>query len=137
VPIYCCSGHCRSSMLLSCCISDSLSATQLSLQSFGLSKSWFQFCQSSVSEMLAGALCSSQLTGWRLTFQIWWTCNIWVRPPGRSFADKAGGKGDLSDYLNAATPWCWKSDQNALTISSVSEMYSMAVICLIWARDSF
>ena len=49
---------------------------------------------------------------------------------GRSFADKAGGKGDLSDSLNAAAPSCWESDQDALMISSVSEMYPTAVICL-------
>jgi len=30
--------------------------------------------------------------------------NISVLLPGRFFADKAGGKGDLSDNLNAATP---------------------------------
>ena len=33
-----------------------------------------------------------------------WTLNIRVRPPGRSDADKAGGKGDQSDNLNAAAP---------------------------------
>jgi len=50
---------------------------------------------------------------------------------------QAGGKGDLSDNSNAATPSCWKLDQDALMISSVSEMYPMAVNCLFQARDTF
>jgi len=56
---------------------------------------------------------------------------------GRSFSDKAGGKGDLSNILNAATAFCWKTDQDALMISSVSEMYPTAVMCLSGARLSF
>jgi len=107
------------------------------LLSFGLSNSPFQFSQSSVSEMLSGALSSSLLTGWCLILRTQRTFKIWVCPPGRSFANKAGGKGDLSDNLNAAAPSCCKSDQDALTISSVSEMYPTAVICLFWARNSF
>ena len=47
-----------------------------------------------------------------------------------SFADNAGGKGDLSDHLKAATPSCWKSVQVAMTISGVFEMYPAAVICV-------
>jgi len=61
----------------------------------------------------------------------------WVCTAGRPFADKAGGKGNLSDNLNAAAPSCWKFDQDGLTISSLSEMYPMAVIWLFWAWDSF
>jgi len=76
-------------------------------------------------------------SGWQLIFRIWWTIKIWVLPPGRSFADKAGGKGILSDNSNAAAPSGWKSDQDALTISAGSEMYHTAVICLCWACDSF
>jgi len=87
--------------------------------------------------MLWGAVSSLLSTGWRLILRIRRTFTTWIRPPGRSFADKPGGKGDLFDNLNAAAPWCWKSDQDALTISSVSEMYPTAVICLFWARDSF
>jgi len=86
--------------------------------------------------MLSGALSWSLSTGWRLILWTPWTFNIWVRPPARSLADKGGGKGDLSDNLNAATPSCWKSDLDALTITSVSEMYPTAVICLFWARVS-
>jgi len=133
----CCSGHSGSSMPLLGPISDSSSAAQSCSLSFALSKSPFQFSQSSVSEMLWGALSSSHSTGWWLILRIWRTFKIWVRPPGRFFADKAGGKGDLSDNLNAAAPSCWKSDQDALMHSSVSEMYPTAVICLFWARDSF
>jgi len=124
-------------MPLLCSISDSSSATQSSSLVSGLSKSPFQLSQSSVSEMLSGAQSSSPSTGWWLILRIRRTFMIWVLPPGRAFADKAGGKGDLSDNLNAAAPSCWKSDQDALTISSVSEIYPMAVICLFWARDSF
>jgi len=106
--------------------------------SFGLSLSPFQLSQSSVSEMLSGVLSSSLSTGWQLILQIWRTFKIWVHPPGRSFADKGGGgKGDLSDNMNAATPWCWKSDLDTLTISFVSEIYPMVVICLFWQRNSF
>jgi len=118
-------------------ISDSTAAAQSSSVSFGFSKSPLQFSKSSVSEMLAGELYSSFSTGSRFRLQIWRTFIIWVLPPGRSFADKAGGNGDLSDSLNAAAPSCWKSDQNALMISSVSKIYPTAVVCVFWARDSF
>jgi len=87
--------------------------------------------------MLSGALLSLYSTGLWLILQSWQTFKLWVRPLGRSFADKAGGKGDLSDNLNAATPSCWQSDQEALTISFMSEMYPTAAICLFWERDSF
>jgi len=63
--------------------------------------------------------------------------NTRVGPPGRFLEDKAGGKGDYSDNLHAAAPSCWKCDQDALTIYSVSKMYPTAVICLFWARASF
>jgi hypothetical protein len=65
------------------------------------------------------------------------TFNVCVCPPGRFFADKAGGKGDLSYNLNEAAPSWSKNDQDGLTISAVSNMYPMAVICLFWTRDSF
>jgi len=133
----CCPGHSGSSMQLFCSISESSSAAQSSSLSFGLSKLPFQCSQSSVSEMFSGALSSSLSTGWRLILRIRRTFKIWVRPPRSSFADKAGGKGDLSDNLNAAAQSCWKSDQDALTISSVSKMYPTVVICLFWARDYF
>jgi len=87
--------------------------------------------------MLSGVLSSSHSTGSRLFLRIRLTCNVWVPPPARSFADKGGGKGDLSNNINAAAPSCWKSDQGALKISSVSEMYPTAVICLFWTRDFF
>jgi len=90
-----------------------------------------------VSELHSGALSSWLTTGWRLILRIRRPFNIWVYPPGRFFVHKDGGKGDLSDNLNAATPSFWKSDQDASLISLLSEMYPMAVICLIWVRDSF
>jgi len=65
------------------------------------------------------------------------TFNIWVWLQWRSFAEKAGGKGDLLDNSNAAAPSCGKFDQDALTIASVSEKYPTAVICLRWVPDSF
>jgi len=132
---YRCSRRSISSMLLSCCISYSTSAPQLSLLSFGLSKSTFQWSQSSVSEMLAGALSWSLSTGWRLILQIQRALNTWVCPPWRSFADKASGKGDVSDNLNTAARTGCNSVHDDLTISSLSEMYPTAVIGLFWARD--
>ena len=132
-----CSGHSQSSKPLPCSISDSPSAAQSSLLSFGLSKSPFQFRQFLVSEMLPGVLSSSLSNGWWLILRIWWRINSWVCPPGRSFPDNASGEGDHSACLNAATPSYWKCDQDALTISSVSKMYPTAVICLFWGRDSF
>jgi len=48
-----------------------------------------------------------------------------------------GGKGDLSDNVNAAWPTCWKFDQDDLMISLDSEMYSMTVICWFSAWDLF
>ena len=87
-----CSGDCGFSMLLTCSISDSMSAMRLSSLSFALSKSPFQLSQSSVSEMLSDALFLSVSTGWWLIPQIRRTLKIWVRPPGRSIANKDGGK---------------------------------------------
>ena len=133
----CWSGHSGSWMLLSSSIWDSTSATQSSLLSFGLSRSQLQFSQSSVSEILSGALSSPLLTRWRLILRIWWRFINLVCSPGRSFADKAGCEGDISQSLNEAAPWCWKRDRDALMISSVSEMYPMAAIFLFWARDPF
>jgi len=132
-----CSEVSESSMLLCSCISDSSSASQSSSLLFGLSKSPFQLSQLLVSEMLSGELSSSLSPGWRSIVLIRRTFNICVRPPGWSFADKAGGTGDSSDNLNAAAPYCWKFDQDALTISSVSEIHLTADICLFQARDSF
>ena len=131
------SGHSRCSMLLSYSISDWGSEVQSSSLSYALSKSPFQWGQSSMSEMLSGALSSSLSTGWWLFPQIQRTFNTWVHPPGRSFADKGGRKWDLSDNVYAAAPSCWKSDHDALTISSMSEMYHWEVICLFWTRDSY
>jgi len=113
-----------------------MSAVQSSSLSFGLSKSLFQFCHSLVSEMLWGVLSLSLSTARRLIVQIWRTLNIWVSPPGRSFADNTGGNSDLSDNINTTAASCWKSDQDCLTISSVFKMYPMAVICLFWVGDS-
>jgi len=133
----CRSGHSGSSMPLFCSISDSSSAAQSTSLSIGSCKSRFQFSQSSVSGMLWGALSLWLSTGWWLILRIRRTFKIWVCPPGRSFADKGGGKGELSDNLNAAAQSCWKRDQDALTICSMSETYPTAVICLIWPQDSF
>jgi len=85
--------------------------------------------------MLSCALSSSHWTGWWLILRIQQTFNIWVRPPGRSFADKGGGNGDLSDNLNAAAPSCRMSDEDAWTISSLSEMHPTADNCVFWTRD--
>jgi len=87
--------------------------------------------------MLSIALSSSHSAGWWSILFIRWTFDTWVFPPGRSFADTGGGKWDLSDNLNAAAPSHLMSDQDALTIFSVSEMYLIAVICLFWVSDSF
>ena len=98
------SGHSGSSMLWTCSISDSTSAVQLSSLSFGLSKSPFQWSQSSVSKMLSGAQFSSLASGWQLIYQIRRTFNTWVCFPARSCAPKGDGKGDHSDNVNAAAP---------------------------------
>jgi hypothetical protein len=82
------SGHCGSSILLTYSISDSKSATESCSLLFGLSKSPFQISQTSVSEMLSGALFSSLSTGLGLILQNRQTLNIWVRPPGRSLQPK-------------------------------------------------
>jgi len=125
----CGSGHSGSSMPVFGSISDSSSAAQSSSLLFGFTKSPLLFSQSSLSEMRSGALSLLLSTGWRLIHRIWRTFTICVYPPGMFSVDKAGGKGDLSDNLNAAAPSCWKSDLDALTISSMSEMYPTAVIC--------
>jgi len=134
---FCCTWHSGSSMPLLCAILDSLSAMQLFSPSFGLDTWSFQLSQSSLSEMLSDALSSSLSNGWWLILRIQQTFTIWVHSPGRSFSNTAGGKGDLSDNLNAAAQSCSKSDQDALTVSSVSEIYPTAVILLFWAQHSF
>jgi len=91
-----CSRVSESSLLLSSSIFDWMSASQSFLLLFGLSKSPFQLSQFSVSEMLSGELSLSLLAGWWSIGLIERTFNSWVRPPGRSFADKAGGTGDSS-----------------------------------------
>jgi len=120
----------ESSLPLSCSVSDSSSRSKSSSLLFGLSTSPFQISQLSVSQMLSGELSSSLSAGWWSIHLIQQTFNTGVRPPGRSFADQAGGTGDFSDNLNAAAQSCRKCDQDALRISSVSEMYPTAVICL-------
>jgi len=86
--------------------------------------------------MLSGAQFSWPSAGWRSILYNWWTFNTSVHPPGHSCADKAGGNGDLCENLHAAIISSWKFDQDALMLSSVSEMYPRAVICLFWAHDS-
>jgi len=132
-----CSGLSGASMRLSSSICNVMSMSQSSSLAFGGSKSPFQWSQFSVSEMLSGALSWSLSAGWWLILRIRRTFDIWVCPPGRSFAHKVGGNSDLLDNLNAAAPSCRQFDQDAGMISSISERYPTAVICLLWARDSF
>jgi len=63
-----------------------------------------------------------------------WLADSWllIFSPG-----KAGGRGDLSENMNTARPSCWKFDHDALTISSVSEIYATVDICFFRARDTF
>jgi len=82
--------------------SDTLTASLSSLLSFGSFKSPFQLRQFSGSGMHSIALSSSRLAGWWSIHFIWWTFNSSVCPPGSSFADKAGGKDELSKNLYAA-----------------------------------
>jgi len=132
-----CSGVSVTSMAFPSYMSDALDASQLSSLSFGLSNSAFQSCESSVTKMLCGELSSSLSAGWRSIHFIRWNFNTWGCPPGRFFADNAGGRGHLSDNLNATAPPCCKFEQDALTTYSVSEMYLTLVTCLFWARDSW
>jgi len=131
-----CLGHLWSSMPWSSSIAYSLSASPSSSLTIGLSKSPFQNSQLSVSQIHSGALSTLLAAGWWSILYIRHTYNTWVLLPGRSFTDKAGWNSDLSDNLNAAAPSCWMFDQDALTISSVSKMYPIAVICLFKVGDS-
>jgi len=131
-----CSRHSAFSMVLSRPVLNSKSATQSFSLSVELSKSPFQLSLFLLFQMLSGTLSSSLSTGQWSILVIWQMFNIRVRHPGKAFADNTGGKGNLSDKINAAAPSCWKSDQNAWTISTMSEIYPMAVLCLFWARDS-
>jgi len=131
----CCSVHSGFSMLWSCPISVSPSTAQSSSLSFTSYKFSFKWSQSAVSEMISGALSWSLSIGSWLILWICQTSMIRVRPPGRTIVDTGGGKGDLTDNLNAAAPSCWKSDHYALTISLVSEMYPTVVISLFRAHD--
>jgi len=131
------SRFCRFSMSLSSSMLNWLSASQSSSLLFGLSESPYQSSQFSLSEIHSDALSSSLSAAWQSILLIRQTSNTWIHPPRRSFAAKAGGQGDVFDNVNPATPSRWKVEQDALTISSVSEMYPMAVICSLWARDFF
>jgi len=132
-----CSGLPGASMPLSSSIWDSMLASRLSSLAFRISASPFKLSQFTKSEMLSDELCPPLPGGCWSILLIRRTFNTSVRPPGRSFADNACGNGDLSDNVNAAIPPCWKFDQVALMIFSVSEIYPMAVICFVWAKDSF
>ena len=99
----CFTGLSEFSTTLPCSTWDSSLDSRSCLQSCGLSTSQFQISQFMVSEMLSGSLFPSQFAGWRSILQIRWTFNTWVSPPGRFFADKASGKRNLSNNLNAAT----------------------------------
>jgi len=105
--------------------------------SFRLSKSPFQVSQVLVSEMLLGALSSLHATGWWLVLRLWRTFDTWGLPPGRPFADTAGGKGDFSYNLSAAAPLCSKSERDAFTITSVSKISPTSPICSSSVWDSF
>jgi len=87
--------------------------------------------------MHSGALFSSLSVGRWSIHLIRQTFHSLLHPQGRYFAHKTSGTGDLSDTLNAASPSYWKCDQDALKISSVSEIYPTAVIWVFWVQDSF
>jgi len=87
--------------------------------------------------MLSGALSSSPSAGWCSICLIQRTFNTRVHPPASPHVRRTFGNGDLSDNLDAATPFRWTFDQDALTLSSLSEMFATVVICLFWVRDSF
>ena len=91
----------------------------------------------SVSEMFSGKVSSSLQARWWSIHFIQRTLNNWVRAPGWVFADEPAGTGDIPNNLKASAPSCWKYDHDVLTIFSVSEMYSTAVMSWFWARDSF
>jgi hypothetical protein len=132
-----CAGLTKAFQLLSDSRSDSVSASQSSSLLCRLSQSPFQLSPFSVSEMLSGVLFSALSTGWRSILLIQRMFNTWVYSPGRSFVDKAGGKHDLSEHLNAAVRRCWKFVQNALMISSVSERYPTAFVWVFGEHDTF
>jgi len=68
---------------------------------------------------------------------IWQTCITWVRHPGKCVADKAGGKGDGSDNVNAGRSSCSMFDLDSMPLSSVFEMCATAAINWFSAPDSF
>jgi len=91
----------------------------------------------SITDMISGLRLSSLSNGWELILLILRKFHNWVRLPGRSFVDKASGRGDHSDNVNAALSLGSSTDKNAWTISSVSKMNPKVIICLFSVRDSF
>ena len=87
--------------------------------------------------MPAGALSSSLSTWWRLILRILRTFKIWVRPPGRFICRQRWWQVWSFWQFKYSRTIMLKEWPGYLTISSVSEMYPMAVIWLFWARDSF
>jgi len=136
-PTFRCSGVSEFSLPLPSSIFDSLSASQSFAQSIGLSKSPFQLPRFPVSKMLSAELSWSLSARWLPIHLIRRTFNTCVHPPGRLFADRTGCTGELSNSSNAAALSCWKFYEDALPISSVSEMYLTAVISVFSAPDYF
>jgi hypothetical protein len=130
-------GLSGSSIALSRAMWDSCSASWLLLLSFRLSKLPFHSCQYLVSKKLTGALLLWYFAGSQLSHWIQRTFISSVCPPVTSFRDNADDTGDVSINVNAAALSVWKSEKDALMISSVSKINTKDVICLQSAWDSF
>jgi len=99
----CCHGVSGPTMPISSSISEALSASQLSLLSFGLFKSPFQSSQFSVSKMISGTLSSLVSVGWLSILLIQLTFSTSVCSLERTVSQQVGNTGDLSNNLNSAT----------------------------------
>lgn len=124
-------------MALLCSVSNSLCIEQFTARNIGLALSPIPCSQSCVSELISRTVSSSLLISWLLVFRIQQTFNMWIRPPGKVLAGRAGEKWAISSWLDSATPLCWNSYQDELTLSSVSKSYPTAVICMFCAQNLF
>ena len=132
-----CSGLSGFSIALSSSILNSSSLGKLCSPWFRLSMLPFQWSEFVGSKILSDVLTTSHSTGGASILFIRQTFHPWICPSVRSCADNAGSNGDRSDNLYTGAPSCWKLDQDASTILSVSEWYSMAAVCWYSVWDSF
>ena len=132
-----CTWHSGSSTALSRFISDPKSASRSLSLLLPLLQSPIQWGQISAFKMLSCILSTSASADWWSIPHIWQTFHTGDHHPWRFHPGNNGCEGNLLNNLNTAEPSYIQHVQDGLMISSVSERYPMAVICLFCTWDFF